>query len=101
MRPAWTGRRSSGICCVVRISSIGDHEGPSGLVIVVPITTARRDLPSHIKLDSPHTGLHDMSYAKSEDVKSVSERRLIARIGVAPDEALLAVKQAIRYLLAL
>jgi mRNA interferase MazF len=77
------------------------NDGPSGLVIVVPITTARRGLPSHIELDGPETGLDEVSYAKCEDVKSISDRRLIARLGVASNEAVFSVKRVLRFLLAL
>lgn len=77
------------------------NEGPSGLVIVIPITTTRRDLPSHIELDDPITGLDETSYAKCEDIKSVSERRLIARIGVVPPPAIFAMERVLRFLLGL
>lgn len=42
------------------------NEGPAGLVIVVPITTARRGLPSHIEVEPGDSGLDDVSYAKCE-----------------------------------
>lgn len=77
------------------------NDGPSGLLIVIPITTAHRGLPSHIELDDPATGLDQVSYAKCEDVKSVSERRLITRLGTAPLPALHQVEQTLRFLLRL
>jgi len=40
-------------------------------------------------------------YAKCEDIKSVSERRLIARLGVVPVGAMFEVGRSLRYLLAL
>ena len=57
----------------------------SGLVIVVPVTRTRRGLPSHVELDADETGLQETSYAKGEDVKSVSVQRLVHRIGRVPD----------------
>jgi mRNA-degrading endonuclease toxin of MazEF toxin-antitoxin module len=38
-------------------------------------------------------------YAKCEDVKSVSDRWLIARLGAVNDEALFAIRRALRFLL--
>jgi len=77
------------------------NEGASGLVIVVPTTTTRRHLPSHVELDDPSTGLSEVSYAKCEDVKSVSVRRLVARLGVAPPGAVARVERILRFLLGL
>ena len=56
------------------------NAGPSGLAIVVPITSTRRDLPSHVEI-GPASGLDEVSYAKCEDVKSISTERLVHRIG--------------------
>lgn len=77
------------------------NDGPAGLVIVVPVTTARRGLPSHVELDGPDTGLDAVSYAKAEDVKSISDRRLVTRLGVAPLPALVELERALRFLLSL
>lgn len=77
------------------------NDGPSGLVIVVPTTTVRRQLPSHIELDDAATGLDDISYAKCEDIKSISERRLIARLGHAPVESMFEMERVLRFLLAI
>lgn len=77
------------------------NDGRSGLVVVIPVTSTRRGLPSHVELDGPATGLDEISYAKCEDIKSVSERRLIARLGAAPPEAMFAIDRILRYLLTL
>ncbi len=69
-------------------------------MIVVPCTTADRGPPSHIELDPQVTGLNEVSYAKCEDLKSVSERRLISLLGRADDEALFLIKRALQFLLA-
>ena len=95
------GREQAGGRPAVIVSDDEVNDGPSGLVIVVPITSAHRGLPSHIELDDPATGLDETSYAKCEDIKSVSDRRLIARLGVAPPEAVFEVGRVLRFLLAL
>jgi len=74
---------------------------PAGVALVVPVTSARRDLPSHIEIEPGESGLDHPSYAKCEDVKSVSERRLIDRLGVVGPEPLFAVERVLRYLLEL
>lgn len=95
------GREQAGRRPAVVISEDAMNDGPSGLVIVIPVTTAYRGLPSHIELDDSVTGLDQVSYAKCEDVKSVSERRLINRLGTTPLPALHQVEQTLRFLLRL
>lgn len=75
------------------------NESRAGLVFVVPCTTTRRELPSHIEIEAGGSGLDETSYAKCEDLKSVSERRLLTRLGTAGDEALFAIGRAMRFLL--
>jgi mRNA interferase MazF len=76
------GSEQSGRRPAVIVSDDLMNSGPSGLVIVVPLTSRRRDLPSHVELD-PTSGLDTPSYAKCEDVKSISTERLVHAIGAA------------------
>lgn len=65
--------------------------GPSRLfpetvpfVIIVPLTTTRRNLSVHVELEPlPASGLHEVSYAQCEWVRSVNRRRLVTRLGIA------------------
>jgi mRNA interferase MazF len=85
----------------VVVSTDALNEGPAGVVLVVPITSTRRDLPSHIEIEPGESGLDHPSYAKCEDVKSVSERRLIDRLGVIGPDPLFGIGRVLRYLLEL
>jgi mRNA-degrading endonuclease toxin of MazEF toxin-antitoxin module len=62
------------------------------------ITSVRRDLPSHVEIEAGESGLDHPGYAKCEDVKSVSDRRLIDRLGVVGPEPLFAIERVLRYL---
>ncbi len=68
-------------------------------MIVVPITTTLRGLPSHIEIDPGSSGLDNISYAKCEDVKSISEQRFIGRLGAVSDDAIFQIARALRFLL--
>lgn len=81
------------------VSADGLNESRAGIVIVVPCTTARRGLPSHVEIDPSASGLEEVSYAKCEDIKSVSDERLVARLGRAPLEVMFEVARSLRYLL--
>jgi len=70
------GREQAGRRPAVIVSDDLMNAGPSGLVIVVPLTSRRRDLASHVEID-PTAGLDEASYAKCEDVKSISTERLV------------------------
>lgn len=93
------GREQAGRRLGVVVSADPLNESPAGVVIVVPCTTRRRELPSHVELDPKECGIDEVSYAKCEDVKSVSEHRLVARLGTANDEALFAITRVLRFLL--
>ncbi|WP_261569068.1 type II toxin-antitoxin system PemK/MazF family toxin [Frankia gtarii] len=71
----------------------------AGLCIVVPVTRTRRGLPSHVELAPGGTGLRETSYAKVEDVKSVSQQRFDRRLGVVGLDHLLRMTEALKFLL--
>lgn len=93
------GREQSGRRPAVVVSADSLNESRAGVVVVVPITTAYRDLPSHVEIDRNGSGLDEVSYAKCEDVKSVSEQRLIGRLGVVDDEIMFKAARVLRFLL--
>jgi mRNA interferase MazF len=93
------GSEQAGRHPAVVVSADPLNESRAGVVMVVPCTTARRNLPSHIELDPERCGLDAVSYAKGEDVKSVSERRLVTRIGSVDDEALFGITRVLKLLL--
>jgi mRNA interferase MazF len=93
------GHEQAGRRPAVIVSTNLLNESRAGVVMVVPATTAVRGLPSHIELDPADTGLEELSYAKCENVRSISERRLIARLGTVGDEAMFQIARALRFLL--
>jgi mRNA interferase MazF len=93
------GREQSGHRPAVVVSADQLNASRAGIVIMVPCTSSRRSLPSHIELDPQGSGLSETTYAKCEDIKSVSELRLVARIGQCPIDAMFAIEQALRFLL--
>ena len=93
------GREQAGRRPAVVVSADPLDESRAGVVIVVPCTTARRGLPSHVELDPASSGLDEVTYAKGEDVKSVADERLVARLGEAPVEAMFELTRVLRYLL--
>ncbi|ABD13057.1 transcriptional modulator of MazE/toxin, MazF [Frankia casuarinae] len=61
----------------------------------------RCGLPSHVELAPGGTGLRETSYAKVEDVKSVSQQRFGRRLGVVGPDHLLRMTEALQFLMGL
>lgn len=93
------GREQSGRRPAVVVSADPLNESRAGIVIVVPTTTTPRGLPSHSEIEPGASGLDDLSYAKCEDIKSVSEQRLIAQLGSVPETVMFMIGRAVRFLL--
>lgn len=93
------GREQSGRRAAVVISSDLLNETRAGVLFVVPLTTANRALPSHVEIEPGDSGLDEVSYAKCEDTKSISQRRLIARLGSVGGAELFAIARSLRFLL--
>lgn len=93
------GREQAGGRPAVVVSANPLNESSAGVVIVVPTTTTYRNLPSHVEIEPGLSGLADVSYAKCEDIKSVSEQRLVMRLGVIGNVAEFQVAHALRFLL--
>ena len=85
----------------VVVSSDLLNAGPGGVIVVVPTTTSRRGLPVHVEIEPGESGLEETSYAKCEDVKSVSVERMVHRFGTAPPAAVHRIAQTLRYVLEL
>lgn len=93
------GREQGGHRPAVVVSADPLNESRAGVVIVVPCTTAHRDLPSHVEIEPGASGLDEVSYAKCEDIKSISEQRLVARLGVVHPESQFEIERALKFLL--
>ena len=57
------------------------NKGASGLIIVVPITSKDKKIPSHIRIDPPEGGVIVPSFAVCEQVRSISKNRFVKRMG--------------------
>jgi mRNA interferase MazF len=95
------GREQAGRRPALIVSDDEVNDSAGEVVIVVPVTSARRGLPSHVEIDDDGSGLDQVSYAKCEDVKSVSTLRLVTRLGQAPFDVMFGVERALRFVLAL
>ncbi|HHY98537.1 MAG TPA: type II toxin-antitoxin system PemK/MazF family toxin [Firmicutes bacterium] len=75
--------------------------GPAELVVVLPITTRKKDIPFHVEVNPPEGGLKEKSFVKCEDIRSMAKERLTARLGAVSPSTMAAVEYRLRILLGL
>lgn len=75
------GREQAGMRPVLVISHDVFNAGPADLVVVLPITSTYRGIPTHVPVQPPEGGLHAESYILTEAVRSISKSRLVRRWG--------------------
>lgn len=71
------------------------------VIAVVPVTRTARGRSTHVEIEPGQSGLSATSYAKCEDVRSVSPLRLERRFGIVDDVALARIDTILRRILAL
>lgn len=71
------------------ISSDALNHGPSGLIIIVPITSKNKQIFSHVRIDPPEGGLVVPSFAICEQIRSITKERLVKRLGKIKDQTIL------------
>ena len=95
------GHEQAGRRPAVVISEDAFNSGPADLVVLLPITSTLKPIPSQIRLSPPEGGLDRESAVLCEAVRSVSRRRLIRRLGAVSAARLALVEDALRILLRL
>lgn len=81
------------------VSPSGFNNGPLQLVLVLPVTTNLRPLPSRVSLLPPEGGVTHPSIILCEGIRSVSHDRLQRRIGTAGPETMREIQDRLRILL--
>ncbi|MGB9812166.1 MAG: type II toxin-antitoxin system PemK/MazF family toxin [Thermovenabulum sp.] len=95
------GHEQHGIRPAIIISVDEFNSCPADLIIVVPITSKNKNIPLHVEILPKESGLDTSSYAKTEDIRSISKERLIKRIGIITKDKLNELEEKIRILLGL
>jgi mRNA interferase MazF len=80
LRPA-RGREQDGPRPAMVISEDRFNHGPAEMVIVIPITSKNKQIPSHVYVPKGEAGLVTDSYIKVEDIRAISKERLVAYLG--------------------
>jgi mRNA interferase MazF len=96
------GHEQAGRRPAVVVSADAFNSGRAGLVFVVPLTTRHRGIPTHVEVRPPAGGLRDTSWARCEDLRSVSVERLVTGpLGAVTKDTMAAIGERLRLLLEL
>ena len=95
------GHEQAGRRPVLVISEDIFNQGPAGLIIVLPMTSTYRGVPSHVPITPPEGGLKTPSVILCEAIRSISKERLVRPFGTVSHSTLAAVEDRLRILLGL
>ena len=85
--------------CVVISNNIFNY-GPAELVVIIPLTSKYRNLSWLIKVDPPEGGLSTTSYVISNQIRTVSKKRLSSEpIGKLTKTTMIQIKLRLQILL--
>jgi mRNA interferase MazF len=95
------GREQAGRRPALVVSEDLFNAGPAGLIIVLPITSTIRSIPSHVRVKPPEGGLRNESAILCDAVRSVSVQCLSTRWGTVAPATMGRVEDVLRILLRL
>jgi mRNA interferase MazF len=95
------GREQAGTRPILIISVNTFNHGVADLVVGVPITSKAKGIPLHVEINPPEGGLNVKSFAKCEDVRSISTSRLVRKFGSVSIQTVEKVEDRLRVLLGL
>lgn len=71
------------------------------MVVVIPLTTTDKKIPLHVKMQPPEGGIKKISFAKCDQIRTISKLRLKKRMGRVSNEIMGHVEAVLRILLSL
>lgn len=78
-----------------------DPANAHGLAVICPITRSRLGYPTHVEIEPGRSGLDETSYVQTEQIRTVSTRRLTRKLGTMDIVPMAAAEHALRMLLRL
>ena len=95
------GHEQAGTRPVLVVSDDVFNRGAADLVVVLPITSTIRPIPSHVGLVPPEGGVRVDSAVLCEMVRSIAKERLVRRWGQLGSEKMAHISDVLRILLRL
>lgn len=93
------GHEQGGQRPAVVVSANTFNAGPTGLIVICPLTTRERRIRFHVPLEPPEGGLRMRSFVLCDQVRTLSRDRLTSRLGSLRAISLEAIDERLRILL--
>jgi mRNA interferase MazF len=94
------GREQAGKRPVLVVSADPFNQGKSELVVILPITSKDKSIPTHVNIDpNRQTGLRTKSFIMCEAIRCVARERLAKFVGKIDDAAMAEVELRLKLLL--
>jgi mRNA interferase MazF len=93
------GHEQGGTRPVLIVSVDPFNQGPSGLAIILPISTKDKGVRSQVRVEAGEGGLKATSFIKCEAIRSISTQRLHRRWGFVSSGRMSQVEDRLRILL--
>ena len=101
LNPPGSGREIHGQRPALVVSDDAFNESAAELVMVLPLTTTPRAIPSHLRIDPPEGGVKKTSFIKCDQIRTVSKARFLKKLGTISDTTMLRIEDTMRILLSL
>lgn len=73
--------------CLI-ISNDGWNKVPTGLLVIIPLTSVKKGISTHVQILPPEGGLKVESFALCEQIRSISTERLLNKKGMVSNKTL-------------
>ena len=83
----------------VIVSTDRINHGPSDMVVVVPVTSRARPVPTFVRIHPSEAGLSVVSYAICDQPRAISKERLVRRYGMVGQRTLSDIEDRLRLVL--
>lgn len=93
------GHEQAGKRPVLVISADVMNTGPAELVIVVPITSKGKGIPTHVAVQPPEGGLTAGSFVIGEQIRCIAKQRLTRKMGELAPKTIASVEMVLRAVL--
>lgn len=93
------GHEQSGTRPCLVISADKFNHSRAELVVVAPITTNDKRIPSHVRLEVGNGGLEEVSFVKCEEVRCISKDRLIRSVESVSPSTMADVSARVKFIL--
>ena len=98
LNPA-VGHEQGGQRPALVVSADALNRSPAGLVIVAPITGTDRGIPAHVKVAASEGGLTKASVVMTDQIRTISLRRVARRLGAVSSFTMKQVEDRLRLVL--